>query len=440
MPALASRFATPLYVYSRAAIVDRYHSFDRAFRGQPHTICYSVKANSNLSLLRLLAGEGAGFDVVSGGELERVLAAAPRAAPRTVFSGVGKTAAEMDLALRARILLFNVESEAELDLLASRAARLRRKARVALRVNPDVSAETHPYIATGRRQHKFGVPMGQARALYRRAAREKYLQVEGVSVHIGSQILRLAPFAAALQRVAALVRSLRADGHPIGYVDAGGGLGIEYQHPHVGAGGPPAPSARVEAGAPPAFSAYARAILAPLRGLGVHLLLEPGRALVGPAGLLLARVLYRKTSGRRRFLILDAAMNDLMRPALYRAWHEIVPVVCHPERVRQLLSLADESKDPYSRQNFKVGRLDVVGPICETADSFALNRRLPPLQEGELVALLDAGAYGMSLASNYNSRPRPAEVLVSGRSVRLIRRRETARDLMRPERTAQPRN
>ncbi|HEV2020950.1 MAG TPA: diaminopimelate decarboxylase [Terriglobales bacterium] len=408
---LAHRFGTPLYVYSRTAIVERYRAFDRAVRSQPHTLCYSVKANSNLSLLQLLAGEGAGFDVVSGGELERVFAAAPRAARRTVFSGVGKTTAEMDLALRAGILLFNVESEAELELLAARATRLRKKARVALRVNPDVRAETHPYIATGQRQHKFGVPMIQARALYRRAAQEKYLEVAGVSVHIGSQILRLAPFSTAMRRVAALVRSLRADGHHIRYVDSGGGLGIEYRHSHV------------DAGASPALPAYARAILGPLRGLNVHLLLEPGRALVGPAGLLLARVLYRKSSGRRRFLVLDAAMNDLMRPALYGAYHEIVPAV-----------LASPSRN----EKRATRSFDVVGPICETGDIFARNRQLSPLQEGDLVALLDAGAYGMSLASNYNSRPRPAEVLVSGRSARLIRRRETARDLMRPELASHP--
>ncbi len=433
LPALASRFSTPLYVYSRAALVERYRAFDRAFGSRPHTLCYSVKANSNLSLLRLLASEGAGFDVVSGGELERVLTAAPRAARRTVFSGVGKTAAEMDLALRAGILLFNVESEGELELLAARAARLRKLARVALRVNPDVRAQTHPYISTGQRQHKFGVPMGQAPALYRRAAKEKYLDVAGVSVHIGSQILRLAPFSAAMRRVAALVRSLRAAGHRIDYVDAGGGLGIDYRH------------SPVDASSSPAFSAYARAITQPLSGLNLHLLLEPGRALVGPAGLLLARVLYRKSSGRRRFLVLDAAMNDLMRPALYGAYHEIVPVEFSEGHGSVGQGFSPDSRSDRAVSSLKgkgalapEGRFDVVGPICETGDIFARARRLPPLQEGDLVALLDAGAYGMSLASNYNSRGRPAEVLVSGRSARLIRRRETARDLMRPERPARP--
>jgi diaminopimelate decarboxylase len=418
LPRLAAAFGTPLYVYSRSAIEERYRAFDHAFRAQPHTICYSVKANSNLSLLQLLAGAGAGFDVVSGGELERVLAAAPRAAHKTVFSGVGKTAAEMDAALRAGILLFNVESEGELELLASRTMRLRKKDRIALRVNPDVAVATHPYIATGQRQHKFGVAMSQARPLYSRAAQEKYLEVTGVSVHIGSQILRLSAFSAAMRRVAALVRALRADGHRIRYVDAGGGLGIEYRHSRVQAGARPERSRRDSPAQTSAqFAAYARAILKPLSGLEVHLLLEPGRSLVGPAGLLLARVLYRKSSGRRRFLVLDAAMNDLMRPALYGAWHEIVPVTL-PARNSRLETL----------------NYDVVGPICETGDLFAAGRPLPPLAEGDLVALLDAGAYGMSLASNYNSRPRPAEVLVSGHSARLIRRRETAADLMRGER------
>ncbi|MCI0353493.1 MAG: diaminopimelate decarboxylase [Acidobacteria bacterium] len=391
----AGRFGTPCYVDSAATIRRRFLGLDRAFRAMPHTICYAVKANSNLSLLRLLARLGAGFDVVSGGELERVLRAGRRAAGRIVFSGVGKTSAEMDAALAAGILLFNVESEGELELLAERASRARRQARVAMRVNPDVPAETHPYISTGRREHKFGVALRTARSLYRRAARARWLEVAGVSVHIGSQILRTAPFRAAMGRVAALVRDLLADGHSIRYVDAGGGLGISY-HGEPGA----------------SFGQYASAILAPLRGLNVHLLLEPGRAIVGPAGALLARVLYVKQNGRKRFLIVDAAMNDLLRPAFYGAYHEIVPVVRarRPEKT-----------------------YDVVGPVCETGDFLALDRRLPELRPGELIAILDAGAYGMAQASSYNTRPRPAEVLVDGALARLIRRRETRADLMRLE-------
>ena len=392
---IADRYGTPCYIDSGGTIRQRFLALDRAFRGLPHTICYAVKANSNLSILRLLAGLGAGFDVVSGGELERVLRVRRRAAARVVFSGVGKTAAEMDAALKAGILLFNVESESELELLAERASRARTTAPVALRVNPDVPAKTHPYISTGQREHKFGVPLRAARALYRRAARSRWLEVAGVSVHIGSQILRPAPFRAALTRVARLVRELLAAGYAIRYVDAGGGLGISYHGERAAA-----------------FREYAAAILEPLRGLDAHLLLEPGRALVGPAGALLARVLYVKHSGRKRFLILDAAMNDLLRPALYGAYHEIVPVWKTRRRQRTY---------------------DVVGPVCETGDFLALDRKLAELRAGELVAILDGGAYGMAQASSYNSRPRPAEVLVHGDSARLIRRRETAADLMRLE-------
>ncbi|MGH9602451.1 MAG: diaminopimelate decarboxylase [Terriglobales bacterium] len=392
---IAARFGTPCYVYSSRAIRERFLDLDRAFRAMPHTICYAVKASSNLSLLRLLAGMGAGFDVVSGGELERVLRASRRAAATIVFSGVGKTPTEMDAALAAGILLFNVESEGELELLAERASRARKRARVALRVNPDVPADTHPYISTGRREHKFGVPISAARRIYRRTAHSRWLEVAGVSVHIGSQILRPAPFRAALARVAELVKKLYADGHSIRYVDAGGGLGISYRGERTAS-----------------FSDYATAILTPLRGLDVHLLLEPGRAIVGPAGALLARVLYVKQSGRKRFLILDAAMNDLLRPALYGAYHEIVPV----------------------RKTRRVQRTyDVVGPVCETGDFLAVDRKLPELRAGELVAILDAGAYGMAQASNYNTRPRPAEVLVQGSSARSIRRRETPADLMQLE-------
>jgi diaminopimelate decarboxylase len=402
LPALAEKFGTPLYVYSASAICRRFHEFDRAFRGLPHTVCYSVKANSNLSLLRLLARQGCGFDVVSGGELQRVLAVDRRAARRVVFSGVGKTAAEMDAALKAGILLFNLESESELELLAERAERLRLTARVALRVNPDVPAETHPYISTGLHRHKFGVPIHDAPRLYARAADSLFLEVSGVSVHIGSQITNLAPFTAAMERVADLVRGLRADGHSIGYVDAGGGLGIPY----------------TQMGLPQfaEFSArYAAAVGAPLRRLKLHLLLEPGRSIVGPAGALLTRVLYHKSNNSKKFLVVDAAMNDLVRPALYDAYHEIVPVARVAESEHELF--------------------DVVGPVCETGDFFARGRGLPPVQDGGLIAILDVGAYGMVLASNYNSRPRAAEVLVEGGKTRLIRRRERVSDLLRLEKT-----
>jgi diaminopimelate decarboxylase len=340
--------------------------------------------------------------VVSGGELERVLRVDRRAAKKVVFSGVGKSAAEMEAALKAGILLFNIESESELELLAEHAERRRITARVALRVNPDVPAETHPYISTGLHSHKFGVPMQDAARLYGRAADSLFLEVAGVSVHIGSQITNLAPFAVAMQRVADLVRGLRQEGHTIRYVDAGGGLGIAY----------------TQLGLPEFvdFSAhYAAAVTASLRGLKLHLLLEPGRSIVGPAGVLLTRVLYHKTNNSKKFVVVDAAMNDLIRPALYDAYHEIVPVVRDSAAAEHEL-------------------FDVVGPVCETGDFFARGREMPPVKDGGLLAILDVGAYGMVLASNYNTRPRPAEVLVEGNKARLIRRREKLADLLRLER------
>jgi diaminopimelate decarboxylase len=398
---LAERYGTPLYIYSATTIRRRLAAFANAFRDVPHTICYSVKANSNLSILRLLAREGCGFDVVSGGELERVLAADRGAAKRIVFSGVGKSRDEMTAALKAGILLFNVESESELWALAECAARLRKVARVALRVNPDVAADTHPYISTGLHKHKFGVPIGSARALYAKASAARSLKVAGVSVHIGSQITDAAPFAEAVARVADFVRELRADGHRVDYVDTGGGLGIDYREQGL----------KFE----DYVAKYARAVTNPLRGLNVHLLLEPGRAIVGPAGALVTSVLYRKQNDGKRFLVVDAAMNDLIRPALYGAHHEIVPVV--------------QSKDLSAKKEI----VDVVGPVCESGDFFARDRELPRVEEGDLVAILDAGAYGMVLASNYNTRPRPAEVLVSGKSVKVIRRREKVRELYSAE-------
>jgi len=396
---LAKRFGTPLYVYSAGMVRERVKAFQQAFAAQDHAICYSVKANSNLSILKLLASLGCGFDVVSGGELQRVARVGRSATKTVVFSGVGKTVAEMEAALKAGILLFNLESASELDSIARTAGRLKKNARVAMRVNPDVPADTHPYISTGLHKHKFGVPIGQARELYENIATAKYLQAAGVSVHIGSQIRDFSSFNAAMERVAELVRQLRQAGHDIRYVDAGGGMGINYRD-----GSDDFASLAAE---------YAAAVTGPLRGLGLQLLLEPGRAIVGPAGVLLTRVVYRKTNGDKKFVIVDAAMNDLIRPSLYQAQHQIVPV---------------------SSTSAGAETVDVVGPICESGDFFARDRQLPVTAEGDLLAILDAGAYGMVLASNYNTRPRPAEILVSGKSAKVIRKRETTADLMRGER------
>jgi diaminopimelate decarboxylase len=399
---LARRYGTPLYVYSAGHILERLKLFEQAFRGVPHLVCYAVKANPTLAILKMLAKKGCGFDVVSGGELERVLAVDRAAAERVVFSGVGKTAAEIDLGLKSGIMIFNVEGEQELELLAERASKLQRRTRFALRVNPDVFAETHPYISTGMREHKFGIDIRRARAVYGKAG--KYLEPAGVSVHIGSQIRSADPFGAAAERVVRLIADLRQDGHAIRYADLGGGLGVEY-HPDK------------------AFDAaekvrqYAEALIPPLERAGsLTLLLEPGRFLVAQAGALLARVLYVKKNGAKTFVIVDAAMNDLIRPALYQAYHEIVPVQ-KPRSARKTI-------------------VDVVGPVCETGDFLARDRELPMLRQGDLVAVLDAGAYGMSLASNYNSRPRPAEVLVRGRRAQLIRRRESLQDMLQAEQSS----
>jgi len=399
---LAEQYGTPLYIYSATAIRQRYQQFDEAFSACEHTICYSVKANSNLSILRLLASLGAGFDIVSGGELHRVLKASRQSAAKVVFSGVGKLAGEIDLALRSGILLFNVESPSELQLLSARATHLGKTARFAVRVNPDVDARTHPYISTGLHEHKFGVPMRDAPELYSQAAASRHLKAAGVSVHIGSQILDIDPFREAMQRVASLVRSLRNAGYKISYVDAGGGLGISYAKNPKG-------------NFPARVKSYAAAIVRPLRRLGVHVLLEPGRSIIGPAGALITRMIYRKRNDGKQFLIVDAAMNDLMRPSLYGAHHEIVPVFL----------------DTGSGELTKV---DVVGPVCESGDFFARNREMPVALEGDLLAILDAGAYGMSLASNYNTRPRAAEILVDGDRWKVIRNRESIGDLLAPER------
>ncbi len=401
LESIANRYGAPTYVYSSQQILERIKLFTSQLGTLPHLICYAVKANSNLSILRLLSRKSVGFDIVSGGELERVLTADRKAARRVVFSGVGKTIPELDLALKAGIRLFNVESEEELEVLAGRASRMRRIARVALRVNPDVFTETHPYISTGLREHKFGIDMQTAMAVYRKAARHRSLDPVGISVHIGSQIRSAGPFGAAVARVADMVRLLSAEGIGIQSMDAGGGLGIDYS---------------IDAGFDPALAVhdYASAIKSGLAGLDVELLIEPGRFVTAQAGALITRVLYVKNNGSKTFVIVDAAMNDLIRPALYQAYHEIIPVQQRPGSGTQTV--------------------DIVGPVCETGDFFARDRVLQKVVPGDLLAILDAGAYGMSQSSNYNSRPRAAEVLVSGKKTRLIRRRETMRDLMAAER------
>jgi len=399
---LAARFGTPAYVYSRAVIEHNFKRFDRAFGRYPHLVCYSLKACANLSILRLLARLGAGFDIVSGGELYRVMKAGGKAA-KVVFSGVGKTADEMDAALRAGILKFNVESESELELLARRAALLKKRARVALRVNPDVAAETHPYIATGLREHKFGVDTKTAERLYHKAAGLPSLEVVGVSCHIGSQLLDYTPLLEALDRLLSLVSRLREAGLPIRYVDIGGGLGIPYKP-----GDPrPDPAAYVQ-------QIVAKVSGANIKGSGLTVMLEPGRSIIGEAGVLLTRVINRKINGSKHFVIVDAAMNDLLRPSLYQAYHQIWPIKETRERDATITA-------------------DVVGPVCETGDFLARSRAIPCVEPGDLLVFAATGAYGSVLGSNYNARPKPPEVLVDGDRAKLIRKRESLADLVRNE-------
>jgi diaminopimelate decarboxylase len=391
---LAERFGTPAYVYSRAAVLGNYSRLKQSLASVPSHICYSVKANSNLRILNLLRQAGAGFDVVSGGELARALRAG--ALPRhIVFSGVGKTAEEIDAGLSAGIEMFNVESGGELDLLDNRARALSRPTRIAIRVNPEVEARTHPYISTGQIIHKFGVPKDEALDLYRRAARSSHLEIYGVACHIGSQILEVAPFLKALGEILSVAAQLETEGVRLQYLDLGGGYGIPYADEQ-----------------PLDFDALGRGLAERLHATPYRLILEPGRALVGNAGVLLTRVLYVKRNRRKNFIVVDAGMNDLMRPALYGSYHEIIPVRQHQEDALQA---------------------DVVGPLCETGDFLAQDREMPEVEPGELLAILDAGAYGFVLSSNYNSRPRPAEVLVQGSQAELIRARERLEDLMAGE-------
>jgi diaminopimelate decarboxylase len=391
---LAERFGTPLYVYSRQALESAYQAYADAFADTPHLICYAVKANASLAILNLFARLGAGFDIVSGGELARVLAAGGDA-NKIVFSGVGKTTDEMRAALDAGILCFNVESASELHRLNRVAGELGKVAPVSFRVNPDVDPKTHPYISTGLKENKFGVPIADAPALYRLAAGLPNLNITGIDCHIGSQLTDLSPLADAADRVLALVDALAAEGITLHHIDLGGGVGIRYRDE-----------------TPPDLAAYGRVLAARFAGRREKLLLEPGRSLVGNAGLLLARVEYLKPGEDKNFAIVDAAMNDLMRPALYEAYHAIVAVNERPTPAK---------------------RYDIVGPICETGDFLGFARDLA-IEEGDLLALLSAGAYGMSMASNYNSRPRAAEILVDKNEIHLIRQRETIDGMMAGER------
>ena len=392
---IARRQGTPSYVYSRAVILDRFQAYEKSFGDVPHKVCYAVKANSNLSILKLLVEVGAGFDIVSGGELFRALKAG--ADPGTIiFSGVGKTAQEIDYALEHQIKSFNCESEPELALIDSLAARRGIRARVALRVNPDVDAATHPYISTGLREHKFGLAIGAAEAVYERARALENLRLEGVSCHIGSQITDIAPMLEVFDKMIALVERLRARGLPIRTLDLGGGLGVAYKP------GDQAPS----------ICEYIQAMCRRTSGHNLEILIEPGRSMVAEAGLLLTRVLYRKSNGDREFIIVDAAMNDLIRPALYQAHHEIVPL-----RLSEGATVV----------------ADVVGPVCESGDFLARARAMPNVMPGDLLAVCTAGAYGFVAASNYNARPRPPEVLVEGDRYRVIRQREKYDDLVRGE-------
>jgi len=390
---VAASFGTPCYIYSRAALEDTYRAYEQALAGRDHLICYAVKANSNVAVLNLLARLGSGFDIVSGGELARVLAAGGDPG-KIVFSGVGKTESEMRSALAARILCFNVESSSELARLNRVAGEVGATASISMRVNPDVDAQTHPYIATGLKENKFGIPFDDALQLYRDAAHMPNVRVTGIGCHIGSQLTSTAPFITAVQKLLGMVDRLAAEGIGIEHIDMGGGLGIRYRDE-----------------SPPPVAEYLRALTRPLGGRRLNIKFKPGRSLVGNTGILLSRVEYLKHSGDRNFAVIDAAMNDLIRPALYNAWHEIKPVAYRRTPVR---------------------RYEVVGPVCETADFLAHERDLNVV-EGDLVAIMSAGAYGMTMSSNYNTRPRAAEVMIDRDEMHLIRARETIEELIAQE-------
>ncbi|HWM24753.1 MAG TPA: diaminopimelate decarboxylase [Chthoniobacterales bacterium] len=411
---VAEKYGTPLYVYSAGTILDHYRRLDSALGGIDHLICYAVKANSNRAILKLLSRAGAGFDIVSGGELFRVLAAGgdPRLC---TFAGVGKSQEEIEYALEQQVLSFNVESEAELALIDRIARSKGSRAPIALRVNPDVDAGTHRYVSTGRDENKFGIALDRVPEVYERAARMPNIAIRGVQMHIGSQITEAAPFAEAVTKITPLILKLK-ERHPLEFVSVGGGIGIVYESSFASGPGDwwsEKDRARAAAALPLTIHDYVAAILAPLRAIGLRVLLEPGRLLVGNAGVLLTRVRYIKEAGHKKFVIVDAGMNDLIRPALYQSYHEIVPVREAQDSARELV--------------------DVVGPVCESGDFFALDRQLPAMKEGDLIALMSTGAYGFVMASNYNSRPLPAEALVQGEDFSLIRRRQAMDDLVRDE-------
>jgi diaminopimelate decarboxylase len=392
---LAHRAGTPCYVYSSQVILNNFRAYTEAFSDLPHTVCYAVKANSSLAVLSLLEKAGAGFDIVSGGELYRVLAAGGDPA-KVVFSGVGKTAAEVEFALAKGIHSFNCESETELALIDAMAARLGVTAGFSIRVNPDVDAVTHPYISTGLSQHKFGIAIAAAAQVYEQSRRFRNLAAEGVSCHIGSQILDPTPILEAVDKVLTLASALRAQGHPIRHIDLGGGLGVAY---HAGE----------EA---PKIREFVACLRSRVKASGLSVMVEPGRSIVGPAGVLLTRVLYRKKNGEKEFMVVDAAMNDLIRPSLYKAHHEILPL---------------------RRNGLPLVKADVVGPVCETGDFLARDREMANAMPGDYLAVCTAGAYGFVQSSNYNSRPRAPEVMVEGASWRVVRERETYADLVRGE-------
>jgi diaminopimelate decarboxylase len=410
----AEQFGTPLYIYSAGTILDHFHRLDAALAPLEHLICYAVKANSNRAVLKLLVEAGAGFDIVSGGELFRAIKAG--ADPKKcTFAGVGKARDEIEYAIEQGVYCFNIESEAELEYIDKIAGGKKSRAPIALRVNPDVDPHTHAYISTGLHENKFGIALEDAPRIYERAAKMPNIEIVGVQMHIGSQITEAGPFAAAISKVAPLVRDLKSK-YKIKFFSIGGGMGIIYRRALESG---PGKWWHDHGGEPSAFSVrdYANAIAPPLSDLGVRVLVEPGRFLVGNAGILVTRVRYIKKSGDKKFAIVDAGMNDLIRPALYRSYHEIVPVEQKVE----------------SERNRKIEKIDIVGPVCESGDFFAVDREMPEVREGDLLAIMSAGAYGFVMASNYNSRPLPAEALVRGDKVALIRKRQTWDDLVRGE-------